>query len=41
LLHTLFALEHNSICNELKREFPDWNSDQLFDTAIGELRIDG
>lgn len=33
LLHTLFALEHNSICRELKREFPDWSSDQLFDTA--------
>ena len=33
LLHTLFALEHNAICDELKAHFPDWSSDQLFDTA--------
>ncbi len=33
LLHTLFALEHNAICNELKKEFPEWTSDQIFDTA--------
>ncbi|HLF65047.1 MAG TPA: peroxidase family protein [Saprospiraceae bacterium] len=33
LLHTIFALEHNSICSELKRHFPAWTSDQLFDTA--------
>ncbi len=33
LLHTLFALEHNSISRHLKREFPDWSSDQIFDTA--------
>lgn len=33
LLHTLFALEHNSICDELKDKFPFWTSDQLFDTA--------
>lgn len=33
LLHTLFALEHNAICDELKRHYPDWTSDQLFDTA--------
>ncbi|HZV70794.1 MAG TPA: peroxidase family protein [Saprospiraceae bacterium] len=33
LLHTLFALEHNAICDHLKREFPEWTCDQLFDTA--------
>ncbi len=33
LLHTLFALEHNAICDELRRQFPDWTSDQIFDTA--------
>ncbi|MEP6792686.1 MAG: peroxidase family protein [Saprospiraceae bacterium] len=33
LLHTLFALEHNAICDHLKREYPEWTSDQLFDTA--------
>ena len=33
LLHTLFALEHNAICDELRRNFPDWTSDQIFDTA--------
>lgn len=33
LLHTLFALEHNAICDHLKRDFPVWTSDQLFDTA--------
>lgn len=33
LLHTLFALEHNAICDHLKREFTEWNSDELFDTA--------
>lgn len=33
LLHTLFALEHNAICDALKQEYPEWTSDQLFDTA--------
>lgn len=33
LLHTLFALEHNAICDHLKSEFPEWTSDELFDTA--------
>lgn len=33
LLHTLFALEHNAICDHLRRHYPDWTSDQLFDTA--------
>ncbi|MEI6412529.1 MAG: peroxidase family protein [Bacteroidota bacterium] len=33
LLHTLFALEHNAICDELRKEHPTWTSDQVFDTA--------
>ncbi|KAL2064308.1 hypothetical protein VTL71DRAFT_4802 [Oculimacula yallundae] len=33
LMHTLFALEHNSICDMLLDKYPDWSSDQLFDTA--------
>ncbi|KAI1881096.1 hypothetical protein JX265_001336 [Neoarthrinium moseri] len=33
LLHTLFALEHNSICSQLQLTHPTWTSDQLFDTA--------
>lgn len=33
LLHTLFALEHNSICDMLREKNPDWTSDQIFDTA--------
>lgn len=33
LLHTLFALEHNAICDKLFENHPDWTSDKLFDTA--------
>jgi hypothetical protein len=33
LLHTLFTREHNAICDRLKVEYPDWDSDQLFTTA--------
>lgn len=33
ILHTLFAMEHNSICNYLRNANPEWTSDQLFDTA--------
>lgn len=33
LMHTLFALEHNAICDELQQENPHWTSDQIFDTA--------
>ncbi len=24
LLHTLFALEHNSLCDMLRKSYPDW-----------------
>jgi Animal haem peroxidase len=33
LMHTLFALEHNAICDHLAQHYPAWSSDQLFDTA--------
>jgi hypothetical protein len=33
MLHTLFAREHNHICDQLARENPGWNDDKLFATA--------
>lgn len=33
LLHTLFVLEHNAICDALRKEHPDWSGDQIFDKA--------
>jgi hypothetical protein len=33
LLHSLFTLEHNAICDHLKAEYPRWNDEQLFQTA--------
>ena len=33
LLHTLFMLEHNSICERLQRDFPGWSDDRLYDKA--------
>jgi len=33
LLHTLFTLEHNAICDALRREYPQWSDEQLFQTA--------
>ncbi len=30
LLHTLFTLEHNAICNKLRDEFPDWSDEELY-----------
>jgi Animal haem peroxidase len=33
LLHTLFTREHNAIFDELKRQYPNWSDDQLFDTT--------
>ena len=33
LLHTLFTLEHNSLCDHLKTSYPAWNDEQLFDKA--------
>ena len=33
LLHTLFAKEHNAICDYLKGSYPTWDDEQLFLTA--------
>ncbi|EAU35382.1 conserved hypothetical protein [Aspergillus terreus NIH2624] len=33
MLHTLFAMEHNAICDMLRTAYPDWTSDQIFDKA--------
>ena len=33
MLHTLFAREHNYLCDLLTKEHPDWNDAQLFETA--------
>ncbi|KAL8947242.1 MAG: hypothetical protein Q9222_006456 [Ikaeria aurantiellina] len=33
MLHTLFAMEHNAICDTVRHAHPDWNGDQIFDKA--------
>ena len=33
LLHGLFALEHNAVCDRLAKEFPQWDDQQLFTKA--------
>jgi len=33
LLHTLFAREHNAICDHLKAAYPDWDDNRLFNVA--------
>ena len=33
LMHTLFTLEHNSICDRLKQAYPNWTDERLFNTA--------
>jgi hypothetical protein len=33
LLHGLFALEHNAICDRLHRAYPGWDDEQLFQQA--------
>jgi Animal haem peroxidase len=33
LLHTLFTLEHNAICDRLRCEHPGWSDDRLFHKA--------
>jgi hypothetical protein len=32
-LHTLFAREHNVICEQLQRHYPLWHDDQVYHTA--------
>ena len=33
MLHTLFTLEHNAICDRLRSEFKTWSDQELFDHA--------
>ena len=33
LMHLLFTLEHNAICDRLKSHYPTWTDDQLFNKA--------
>jgi hypothetical protein len=33
LMHTLFTLEHNAICDRLAVEYPAWSDDDVFDRA--------
>jgi hypothetical protein len=33
MLHTLFTAEHNAICDMLKRSYPGWSDEQLFQVA--------
>ena len=33
LMHTLFTLEHNAICDRLQREYPTWSDEELFQRA--------
>jgi Animal haem peroxidase len=33
MMHTLFTLEHNAICDKLRAEYPHWSDDDLFDHA--------
>ena len=33
MLHTLFAREHNAICDHLKKLYPDWDDTKLFNIA--------
>ncbi|MFF4607311.1 peroxidase family protein [Streptomyces sp. NPDC001339] len=33
LLHTLFAKEHNAICDHLRSHYPTWDDERLFHTA--------
>jgi hypothetical protein len=33
VLHTLFMLEHNAICDRLRRDYPTWTDEQLYDKA--------
>ena len=34
MLHTLFALEHNAICDTIPTANPSWSGDQIFDKAF-------
>lgn len=32
-MHTLFAREHNVLCDELRRQYPSWTDDHVYHTA--------
>jgi Animal haem peroxidase/Catalase len=32
-MHTLFAREHNAVCDELRAHYPGWSDDRVFNTA--------
>lgn len=34
LLHTMFAREHNAVCDALKKAYPDLNDQRLFEIAV-------
>ena len=34
LLHTLFAREHNSVCDALKKSYPSMDDQRLYETAV-------
>ncbi|WP_283135292.1 peroxidase family protein [Rhizohabitans arisaemae] len=33
MLHTLFAKEHNAVCDRLRAAYPSWGDEELFQTA--------
>jgi hypothetical protein len=33
MLHTIFTLEHNAVCDALKKQYPEMTEDELFGTA--------
>ena len=33
ILHTLFTLEHNAICDAIRADHPDWPDEELYDRA--------
>ena len=33
MMHTLFAREHNAVCDHLKSAYPDWDDNRLFNVA--------
>ena len=32
-MHTLFAREHNVVCDELAAEYPRWSDERIYNTA--------
>ena len=38
-MHNIFTREHNTICDMLKRYYPEWSDQQLYDKARYDLKI--